>query len=117
MEWGLIVIEELINFIGPPRRIITIKKGKLEPEWASLKQAVPLVRIMMVIIKLYTAVILVMPTKITQEPEVVSVMTRLNASLTAIVAAEKTRRRKMAWFSQRWAFRWWSSLISYQCTE
>jgi hypothetical protein len=74
--------------------------GKLEPQGSSLHQSVPLVRIVMDVIKMETSVVLVMPTRITQEPAIVSIMLVLNTSFTTIetwiVSAEKTRRRNMA---------------------
>jgi hypothetical protein len=80
---SLVIIKVLIYLISPACRIFTVELREIEPQWPMLEQSVPGQRIMVVILKVGTTIILIVPARIVKK----SAITVLVAGvLTAIIS-------------------------------
>jgi hypothetical protein len=121
MERGLVIIEELVNFIGLSCWVLTVKMRELKPQGSSMHQSVPLMRIVMVVIELSTMIVLMMPTRIGKEPVIITVLAVLTSTFTAIetriISFINSWKRVNALVTQMWYLRGWSCLSGYQSAE
>jgi hypothetical protein len=102
MEWGLIIVEELVDFVGPPSRVVAIKARELEAQRQSLEQTIPVVE---VFVHLVTTIPQMKPSL------VITVIPCISTTITAVIPTILTTQKgNNARVGHLWMLRGWPNL-------